>query len=61
MNSMGIGIVNNWRRQRGPDVRKISCQSTENLEGHMSLTEMTQMTVICRNLGVVSIYGESSW
>ena len=54
MNPMGIGIVNNRRRQRGPNVYRISCQSTEKLEGHMSLTEMTKVTVICRNSGVAS-------
>ena len=54
MNSMGIGIVNNWCRQRGPNVSRISCQNAEHLEGHMHLTEMTQVTVICRNLGVAS-------
>jgi len=37
MNPMGIGIV----YLRGPNIRMISCQSAENLEGHMSLTEMT--------------------
>jgi len=30
MNPMGIGIVNNWRRQQVPNVRRISCLSTEN-------------------------------
>jgi len=41
MGPMGISIVNSWRRQRGLNVSRISCQSAENLEGHMSLTQMT--------------------
>jgi len=41
MNPMGISIYNNRHRQRGPNICRISYQSTENLEENMSLTEMT--------------------
>ena len=34
MNPVGIGIVNKRHCQRGPNVRRISGQRTENLEGH---------------------------
>ena len=54
MNLVEIGIVNDRRHQRGPNVRSISCQSAVNLEGHTSLTEMTQVTIICRSSGVAS-------
>ena len=51
MNPVEIGIVNNRRHRGGPNVSRISCQSAENMEGHTSLTEMAQVTVICRSSG----------
>jgi len=41
MNPMGIEILNNWRRQQGPNVCRISCQSTENGRAQLDRNDLS--------------------
>jgi len=53
MNFAAIGIINNRRRPRGPNINRMSCQSAEHSTGHTRLaqqdiTALTQEYILWR-------------